>query len=173
MKKRIDTIGAVDLIDLPELGWNQVPVRVDTGAATSAIHCASVKIYKEGNDTYLQFQLDSKRGAPKRSFISRDFKETWVRNTSGITEKRFVIKTQVVVFGRKIRTEFTLANRKKMNYPILLGRKLLKDRFIVDVSRKDLSFQYQQDKKNKAHTSNQNTFAHQCEVPLPSPNTSS
>jgi hypothetical protein len=159
MKKRIDTIGAIDMIDLPELGWNQVAVRVDTGAATSAIHCAHVKICKEGPTPYLQFHLDTKKGAPKRSFISHDFKETLVRNTSGITEKRYVIKTQVIIFGRKIRTEFTLANRKKMNYPILLGRKLLKDRFIVDVSRKNLSFQSQQNKNNNTSSLDQITFA--------------
>ncbi|SEJ21346.1 Uncharacterized conserved protein [Dyadobacter koreensis] len=139
MKKKIELIGATDIVDLPELGWYKVPVRVDSGAATSSIHCAKVRLIKDGDDTRLCFYLDSKKGAPGQSFTVSDFKETVVRNSSGKEEKRYVIKTQITLFGRKIRTEFSLANRKKMSYPILLGRKLLKGRFIVDVSQKDLS----------------------------------
>ena len=139
MKKKIELIGATDSVDLPELGWYKVPVRVDSGAATSSIHCAKVRLIKDGDDTRLCFYLDSKKGAPEQSFTVSDFKETVVRNSSGKEEKRYVIKTQITLFGRKIRTEFSLANRKKMSYPILLGRKLLKGRFIVDVSQKDLS----------------------------------
>jgi hypothetical protein len=69
-----------------------------------------------------------------------------VRTSSGKEEKRYVIKTLIKLFGRNIRTEFTLANRRKMSYPILLGRKLLKGRFIIDVAQKDLSVKYLQNK---------------------------
>jgi len=48
MKKKIELIGATDIVDLPELGWYHVPVRVDSGATTSAIHCARVRLIKEG-----------------------------------------------------------------------------------------------------------------------------
>jgi hypothetical protein len=139
MKKNIEIIGATDIVDLPELGWYHVPVRVDSGANTSAIHCSRVRLITEGNITRLRFYLDVKKGAPEQSYTVSEFKEALIRNSSGKEEKRYVIKTQVVIFGRKIRTEFSLANRKKMSYPILLGRKLLKGRFLIDVSKKDLS----------------------------------
>ncbi|GLU54252.1 ATP-dependent zinc protease family protein [Dyadobacter frigoris] len=146
MKKKIELIGATDIVDLPELGWYHVPVRVDSGATTSAIHCARVKLIKEGEHERLCFYLDVKKGAPEQSYTVSDFKETVVRNSSGKEEKRYVIKTQITIFGRKIRTEFSLANRKKMSYPILLGRKLLKGRFLIDVSKKDLSAKQNADK---------------------------
>ncbi|KAA0990006.1 ATP-dependent zinc protease family protein [Dyadobacter aurulentus] len=139
MKHAIQVIGATDLVDLPELGWLNVPVRIDSGAATSAIHCSRVRLIKDGEQTFLQFYLDKKKGAPQQSFIVEDFKETVIRNSSGKEEKRYVIKTKVRIFGKKIRTEFSLANRRKMQYPILIGRKLLKNRFIIDVSQKNLS----------------------------------
>lgn len=152
MKKKIELIGATDIVDLPELGWYKVPVRVDSGATTSSIHCARVKLIKHGDDTKLCFYLDVKRGAPEQSFTVSDFKETIVRNSSGKEEKRYVIKTQITIFGRKIRTEFSLANRRKMSYPILLGRKLLKGRFLIDVSQKDLSAKQQSEKiRQKEH----------------------
>lgn len=139
MKKPVEVIGATDIVDLPDLGWYHVPVRVDSGAATSSIHCSHVKLIKKDNQNILHFYLDAKKGAPQQSFSVQDFKETVVRNSSGKEEKRYVIKTHIKLFGRKIRTEFSLANRQKMSYPILLGRKLLKNRFIIDVAQKDLS----------------------------------
>ena len=135
----MEIIGATDILDLPELGWYRVPVRVDSGATTSSIHCSRVRLVKEGESAVLRFYLDTKKGAPQQSFVVKDFKETIVRNSSGKEEKRYVIKTRITIFGKKIKTEFSLANRRKMRYPILLGRKLLKGRFLVDVSRKDLS----------------------------------
>ena len=136
---QMEIIGATDIIDLPELGWYHVPVRVDSGAATSSIHCSRVRLVKEGDTSQLRFYLDTKKGAPQQSFTVNDFKETVIRNSSGKEEKRYVIKTKITIFGRKIRTEFSLANRRKMRYPILLGRKLLNGRFTIDVSKKDLS----------------------------------
>lgn len=139
--KAIEIIGATDILDLPELGWFNVPARVDSGATTSAIHCARVQLIHEDGGSLLRFYLDTKKGAPQQSYVVKDFKETVVRNSSGKEEKRYVIKTRITIFGRKIRTEFSLANRRKMQYPILLGRKLLKGRFIIDVSQKNLSAQ--------------------------------
>ncbi|CAG5073337.1 hypothetical protein DYBT9623_04788 [Dyadobacter sp. CECT 9623] len=139
MKHSLQIIGATDIVDLPELGWFNVPVRIDSGATTSSIHCSRVKLIKEGEQIQLQFYLDKKKGAPQESFIVDEFKETFVRNSSGKEEKRYVIKTKIKIFGKKIRTEFSLANRRKMQYPILLGRKLLKNRFLIDVSQKNLS----------------------------------
>ncbi|MEO6283396.1 MAG: RimK/LysX family protein [Dyadobacter sp.] len=139
MKQHLEVIGATDMVDLPELGWFNVPVRIDSGATSSAIHCSRVRLIRDGDQEKLCFYLDAKKGAPQQSYTVTEFKETIVKNSSGKEEKRYVIKTRVKLFGRNIRTEFSLANRRKMSYPILLGRKLLKNRFIIDVSRKNLS----------------------------------
>ncbi|WP_025763052.1 ATP-dependent zinc protease family protein [Dyadobacter tibetensis] len=135
----LETIGATDYVDFPELGWYYASARIDSGATSSSIHCSSVKLIQEGEITLLRVKLDAKRGAPEHVFTTSNFKETVVKNSSGLAEKRYVIKTVIELFGKKIKTEFSLANRKKMRFPILLGRKLLKNRFLIDVSQKDLS----------------------------------
>ena len=49
-----------------------------------------------------------------------------------------------------IEAEFSLSDRSDMKYPVLIGRKLLKGRFIVDVSRKNVSLKFNnKQKKNK------------------------
>jgi len=155
MKQSLQIIGATDIVDLPDLGWYDVPVRIDSGATTSSIHCSRVRLIKDGDQPQLCFYLDAKKGAPQQSFTVSEFTETIVRNSSGKEEKRYVIKTKITIFGKKIRTEFSLANRRKMRYPILLGRKLLKKRFLVDVSQKDLSAEKRAKSAHRSHNRHQ------------------
>ena len=48
---------------------------------------------------------------------------------------RYQIKMDVQINGHSFRTTFNLSNRSKMRFPTLLGRKLLGNRFIVDVTK--------------------------------------
>lgn len=126
-------IGATTTVNFPELDWHGVPARVDTGAATSSFHCSRVKLVEKDGTTFLSFCLDMKKDNPKKDILVRDFKEIMVRNSFGNSERRYVIKTVVEVGGRKVSTQLSLADRYKMSFPVLLGRRLLKGRFIVDV----------------------------------------
>jgi hypothetical protein len=128
------TIGATTTVNFPELDWHGVPARVDTGAATSSFHCSRVKLVEKEGTTFLSFCLDMKKENPKKDILVRDFKEITVKNSFGNSERRYVIKTVVEVAGRRISTQLSLADRYKMSFPVLLGRRLLKGRFIVDVS---------------------------------------
>ena len=140
MKPR-QLIGMTDLVDFPDLGMFNVPAKVDTGAYTSALNCKKVSVVRVGEQTKLSFWLIDKTGKPARKFYSDEFSERIIRNSFGVSEKRYVIKTRLVLFGRIIKTEFTLADRAQLKNPVLLGRKLLRNRFIVDVSQTNLSYQ--------------------------------
>ena len=119
----------------PDLDWHGVPARVDTGAATSSFHCSRVKLVEKEGTTFLSFCLDMKKGHSKTDILVRDFKEMTVKNSFGNSERRYVIKTVVEVAGRKVSTLLSLADRHKMSFPVLLGRRLLQGRFIVDVAQ--------------------------------------
>ncbi|MDC1067636.1 RimK/LysX family protein [Candidatus Kapabacteria bacterium] len=49
------------------------------------------------------------------------------------------IKSKIRIFNKVFPIYFSLADRSKMTYKILLGRKILNKKFLVDVSQKDLS----------------------------------
>ena len=136
-KKQI--IGMTDLVDFPELALTDVPAKVDTGAFTSSLHCKKVRLVRIGSDIKLSFWVLGRAGEPARRYLTDEFSQRMIRNSFGVSEERYIIKTQIVLFGRPIRTEFSLANRERMRNPVLLGRQLLRDRFIVDVSQKNLS----------------------------------
>ncbi|WP_040584945.1 ATP-dependent zinc protease family protein [Spirosoma luteum] len=138
-------IGMTDLVDFPDLGLFDVQAKVDTGAYTSALHCKEVRLVKLGQKKMLRFLLIDKTGKDSRQFYSDQFSQRMIRNSFGVAEKRYVIETRIVLFGRTIRTEFTLADREALKNPVLLGRKLLRNRFVVDVAQKNLSYQQKLD----------------------------
>lgn len=133
-------IGMTDVVDFPDLELFDVKAKIDTGAYTSALHCKDVRLIKSGLRTKLSFCVIEQTGDVAKKFYSADFKQRLIKNSFGIAEKRYVIKTRIKLFGRIIKTEFTLADRERMKNPVLLGRKLLRNRFIVDVSQQNLSY---------------------------------
>lgn len=149
-KKPLQVIGRIDVIDMPELGLHDVNAKVDTGAYTSSIHCSRIKLKKDNNgQEVITFTIPGSKLHEKglHHFQVRDYEERNVRSSNGHIQKRYVIKTQIILFGRKIRTEFSLADRSSMKFPILLGRKLLVNKFLVDVSKKNLSYSEKKKKK--------------------------
>lgn len=137
-------IGFSDRIDFPDLGWTDVEAKIDTGAYTSALHCTDVKLVPNGDNSRLHFTLVGTRGKKKKQFVTDLFQYKTVKNSFGQSEKRFIIQTRVLIMGRLIRAEFSLANRGTMRFPVLLGRKLLRNKFVVDVSLQNVSYQMKQ-----------------------------
>lgn len=144
MKKREQVIGRNDVIDLPLLDLYNVRTKIDTGAYTSALHVSRIKVTEKGGIPFVSFTITGssigKKGAIK--FETSDFTQRKIKSSTGHIENRVVIKTQLVIFKKKYKTEFSLTDRSGMKFPVLLGRKFLKKGFIVDVSKEDLSLKH-------------------------------
>ena len=134
--KEKTVIGRIDKVDLPEFNIKDMPTKIDTGAYTSSIHCTKIK---QVEDT-LYFQIPRSDKKDVGNFSTTHFYEKKIRSSNGKSERRFIIKTSIVLFNKSYKTEFSLSNRSSMKNPILLGRKLLKNRFIVDISQANLSY---------------------------------
>jgi hypothetical protein len=138
MKK---TIGRREKINLPKWGLKNITAKIDTGAYTSSIHCEFAEEKIENSVPVLYFKVLSPEHKKYKNKLIRteDFTEKVVKNSFGQEEVRFKVKTKVVMFGEEFEAEFTLTDRSKMRIPILLGRKLLRKRFLVDVDSINLS----------------------------------
>lgn len=132
-------IGAAEIVDFPEFNWLKVRARIDTGARTSAMHCTKITLHKTEDGEFLHFWLQPDDSGQSRSFITSDFEEKKVKSSFGTVERRFTIKALVVISRKRIRGKFTLTNREKMSYPVLIGRNFLRKRFLVDVSRNNIN----------------------------------
>ena len=136
------TIGRRDKIDLPELRLSDLDAKVDTGAYTSSLHVRGIKTFTRDGATWVRFKLKhpSHPSYQNERFELPVHDRKRVRNSSGKIEKRYIIRTPLVIFGRAYVTEFSLTDRSRMMCPVLLGRKSLYRKFIVDVAQKDLSY---------------------------------
>jgi len=143
MKKKL--IGRKDILNFPRLKLEGIEVKIDTGAYSSSIHCRDIKLgQKNGKEVITYVLLDPTH--PKyhgKKFTSSTFKEKYVKSSNGVSEKRFVITTDVLIYEEKYKIELSLTERGEMRFPILIGRKLLIGKFIVDPSKTNLSFKEQ------------------------------
>ncbi len=134
-------IGRRDFLSLPALGLDDIQVKIDTGAYGCSLHCHEIEVVQKSGKDVLRFKLlDPKHPEYQDQYTyAQDFSDKIVKNSSGIAEHRYTITTEVHIFNMDYNVEFSLTDRAGMKYPILLGRKFLRKRFIVDVSLKNLS----------------------------------
>lgn len=141
-KKRL-IIGRSDKADFPDLELDEMDVKIDTGAYTSSIHCHDVEEDEDEAGVYIKFKLldPSHEQYNEKAIKVRQYRIRKVRSSNGKSEKRYSFKTHIVLFGKSTTIELTLSERGKMRFPILLGRKFLNKRFLVDPSMTDLSYE--------------------------------
>ncbi len=134
-------IGRKDKADFPELGLENIPVKVDTGAYTSSIHCTAIEEKKiEGEWTIIFRLLDEEHPEyNNREFRFTSYQQKRIKNSFGDSERRYIIRTSITLFGESFPVDLSLSERGQMKYPVLLGRKLLNRRFIVDTQKTNLS----------------------------------
>ena len=112
-----DEINVIEPVVIHSVIDEPVEARVDTGAKTSSLHVDSVEIkgdivkFKRGGSTY-SVGL---------------FRKIKVKNVhGGDSSDRPIIRLDVTIHGQRInRAEFTLTNREKMKFPVLIGRNVI------------------------------------------------
>lgn len=136
MPKKV--IGRIDKADFPTLDLFDIDIKIDTGAYTSSIHCHKVSLvddvliclfYDEGHPLY-----------NGKEIRFREFSKAKVKSSNGVVQNRYKVKTAIVLFDKKYQISLTLSTRNDMKYPILIGRKFLSKKFIVDVTQMNVSY---------------------------------
>jgi len=133
MKQLISIIGRSEFVEFPVLGLVHVPARIDTGAKTSSVWASDIRI-TDGQLRFVLFDSPSKH-FNGHEVVTRSFDKRMVASSNGMSEERYVVKLVVVLHGRKINASFTLADRSSQAYPVLIGRNVLRGKFLVDVSQ--------------------------------------
>jgi hypothetical protein len=132
----IRVIGRREFVSFPSLGIQQMEAKIDTGAYTSSIHCKNIHVKKEGEEEVLYFTLSDHPSVTGINTKHRftDFSKKTIKNSFGEMEERFTIKTLLKIGKKKIKASVSLSDRGSMRYPVLIGRKPLKGKFLIDVN---------------------------------------
>jgi hypothetical protein len=129
------TIGRLEKIHLPGLELFDINAKIDTGAYTSAIHCHDIREDLDQKVIYFKLLDPSHPDYNEKEVVFDNYTKTVVKSSSGESECRYKIKTDVHIGEKKYKTSFTLTDRGNMKFPVLLGRVVLNKRFIVDVNK--------------------------------------
>lgn len=135
MKSNLEVIGRNALVTFNGIAKG-VPAKVDTGADSSAVWATNVRV---DEDHHLHFTLFGE-GSPYytgEEIVTDNYSVASVRSSSGHTQIRFRATLPVKIAGRRINVRFTLADRHRNAYPILIGRRTLARRFVVDVTQSE------------------------------------
>jgi hypothetical protein len=141
-------IGRADTVHFMDLTVADIPAKIDTGAYRSSVHASDIQRSTDGKT--LSFTLLGGHPVYKavaKTITTDAFEEVVIVNSFGHKENRYEVKLRIKLGTKIFTAAFTLADRSTMIYPILIGRKVLSNRFLVDtaysqVNRLELKRQY-------------------------------
>jgi len=141
IKDKLPLIGRVEHIDFPEWELFDIDAKIDTGAYTSSLHCHLIEAFEKDGRPHVKFSLlDPTHETYNGKVLKLPVHDSkMIKSSNGEKEERFIIKTIIRIFDQSFEVELSLTDRSEMRYPVLIGRKLIRDNFIVDVSQKYLS----------------------------------
>ena len=129
-----------------ELGWLErvrlqpwdiiMKAKLDTGAKTASIHATDIERFDRDGKPWVRFKLwlDHRDPGSESIAVEKPLARDVTIKLRG-TEKnaeRPSVKLEFCLGGKRYQALFTLVNRKKFIYPVLLGRRFLADLAVVD-----------------------------------------
>ena len=118
------TVGEVE--DVVLMPWRVVlPARIDTGAATSSLDARELKV----KDNIAEFRLPKKYGNLQLRLPVTEWQKV---RSADFRERRPVVEITFCIGPKLIHTQVTLNDRSTVTYPLIIGRNVLKDKFVVD-----------------------------------------
>lgn len=131
-------IGKLETISITNLGLHNITAKIDTGAYRGTIHAENIReIENDDGEKVLEFAVLDKSHPEFQNKIHRvkKYGKTRVRSSQTDYQDRYVIPVDIQIGGKKIKSEFTLSNRKELRNAVLIGRKALRNKFLVDVNK--------------------------------------
>ncbi len=125
-------VGNKEKIEFPDLKRKNIVARIDSGARSSSAHCDKIWIERMAGKRVLCCQFLKRSNRVTRF---EKFRKRLVKSSNGIVQVRYVVKLKIKLNSVVKTTDVTLTDRSTMNYSVLLGRRFLKEHFLIDVSK--------------------------------------
>jgi len=142
-----EILGFVEWVVLEDTGA-RLKARLDTGAKTSSLHAVNIEEFTRDGKRWVRFQLplaDHKRIRDNGNIRPEDLVLTFerpiyrtvrIKRKGAPPQRRHVVKMRFCIAGNSHETQFSLTDRGGFVYPVLLGRRFLRDDNIL-VSSED------------------------------------
>jgi hypothetical protein len=109
--------------------------KLDTGADNCSLDASNITNFERQGQTWVRFDVNDHDG--KTTTMERPLvRMAPIKRHFGNTQRRPVIHLRVCVGKVSEETEVNLVDRSGFNYPMLIGRKFMQDRLIIDPTAK-------------------------------------
>ncbi len=132
-------VGRRENISILDLELYNLDAKVDTGADSNALHCDHIEIDEERNCVSFTLLDEVHEAYHGKRMTMPLYKIKKVKSSNGMIQNRPSVKVTVEFYGKKYKSVISLTNRADMKFPMLIGRRFLKDKFLVDVSKEYLA----------------------------------
>ena len=132
-KRQKRVVGWKEHAALPDLKVKDVIAKMDTGANLASIDASEIKYSTKSGVKYVNFKIMKRNNTVRKTSAPlAGFKR--IKSSNGEVERRPYIKTTLLVDGISKKIELTLTDRGPMDYTMLIGRKALGRRWVVNPS---------------------------------------
>ena len=117
----------------------RLKARLDTGAKTSSLHAVNVEPFEKNNEEWVRFQLPlgDHEDQPSDGEIDHEnvvleferpvHRTVLIKRKGAPSQRRFVVNMEFCISGNLHETQFSLTDRGNFAYPVLLGRRFMRD----------------------------------------------
>lgn len=114
-----------------------VPAKIDTGADGTAIWASEIHLDESGVLHYTLFDETSPLYTGEE-YETTEYAVVRVTGSTGNAELRFRVKLVLTMGGKTIKAWCSLTDRSERTYPMLIGKRTLKGKFLVDVAKSEV-----------------------------------
>lgn len=124
-------------VSLPDLGIDTIKAKLDVGARTSALHAYDIVPFEEQGRKRVRFRVHPFQGRDDHEVLCEAdlVGRRSIKNSGGVVEDRWVIRTSIRMGGVEWPIDITLTNRSRMRFRMLLGRAAMKRHLLVNPGR--------------------------------------
>ncbi|MGB8712434.1 MAG: ATP-dependent zinc protease [Onishia taeanensis] len=143
---------AQETTDQPVFGWVEkafvepwgveVKAKLDSGALTSSLDARDIERFEKDGEDWVRFRLeleDEDSGDVFEKTLERPVNRNLLLRGAGGTSRRPTVIMTICLGDTRYEEDFSLRNRSKMNYPVLLGRRTISHLGVLDVDKTFLS----------------------------------
>ena len=144
-------MGWREWLALPDLGIQHLKAKIDTGARSSSLHAFAIETFTREGDVFVKFQVHPAQRSDRKT-ISCEAKVhdvRHIRSSSGESQERIVILTNVRWKNEVWQVEMTLADRSQMGFRMLVGREAMRGRILVHPGKSYFGGRPKRKKKKK------------------------
>jgi hypothetical protein len=132
-------IGGVEKVLLSPPG-QLFEARIDTGAESASLDARNIQEFERDGNRWVRFSIVDRETDELIEIERRVVRYVRIlQSLSDQPERRPVVRLRITLGDHSQTAEFTLSDRSHLSYSVLIGRNVLQDLMLVDVSRKHIA----------------------------------